>query len=200
MSLSDEILKRVSESYRRMRNTARYFLGSLGGFNPETDQVPVEQLVAVDRWALWRAQQLQDQVIDAYRKYEFHAIYQMIHNFCSVDMGGFYLDVVKDRMYTTPTTSHARRSGQTAMYWIVAAMARWLAPILSFTAEEIWKFLPGGNACGCAHASARGLGYCAHHAQCSLRRIGKVACDQRHRCAARCRSGYLLFACVVRCG
>jgi isoleucyl-tRNA synthetase len=146
MSLSDEILKRVSESYRRMRNTARYFLGSLGGFNPETDQVPVEQLVAVDRWALWRAQQLQDQVIDAYRKYEFHAIYQMIHNFCSVDMGGFYLDVVKDRMYTTPTTSHARRSGQTAMYWIVAAMARWLAPILSFTAEEIWKFLPGKHA------------------------------------------------------
>ena len=146
MSLSDEILKRVSESYRRMRNTARYFLGSIGGFNPETDQVPVEQLVAVDRWALWRAQQLQDEIIDAYRKYEFHSIYQKIHNFCSVDMGGFYLDVVKDRMYTTPTTSHARRSGQTAMYWIASAMARWLAPILSFTAEEIWKYLPGKHA------------------------------------------------------
>jgi isoleucyl-tRNA synthetase len=125
-----------------MRNTARYFLGSLSGFNPEQDQVPVEQMVAVDRWALWRAQTLQDEVIDAYRKYEFHSIYQKIHNFCSVDMGGFYLDVVKDRMYTTQTTSHARRSAQTTMYWIASAMAHWLAPILSFTAEEIWKFLP----------------------------------------------------------
>jgi isoleucyl-tRNA synthetase len=146
MSLSDEILKRVSESYRRMRNTARYFLSNLGGFNPEQDLVAVEQLVAVDRWALWRTQQLQDEIIEAYRKYEFHAIYQKIHNFCSVDMGGFYLDVIKDRLYMMPTASHGRRSAQTAMYWIASAMARWLAPILSFTAEELWKFLPGKHA------------------------------------------------------
>jgi isoleucyl-tRNA synthetase len=143
MSLSDEILKRVSESYRRMRNTARYFLSNLGGFDPVRDLVPVEELVAVDRWALWRAQQLQAEIIEAYRKYEFHSIYQKIHNFCSVDMGGFYLDVIKDRLYMMPTPSHGRRSAQTAMYWIASAMARWLAPILSFTAEEIWKFLPG---------------------------------------------------------
>jgi isoleucyl-tRNA synthetase len=145
MSLSDEILKRVSESYRRIRNTARYFLGSLSGFDPAKDCVPLDQMVALDRWAVWRAQQLQTEIVDAYRKYEFHSIYQKVHNFCSVDMGGFYLDVIKDRMYTMPAASSARRSAQTAMHYICAAMARWLAPILSFTAEEIWKFLPGSR-------------------------------------------------------
>ncbi|HMN44088.1 MAG TPA: isoleucine--tRNA ligase [Povalibacter sp.] len=142
MSLSDEILKRVGESYRRMRNTARFLLGNLAGFDPATDQVPVDQLVAIDRWALWRTQQVQDEVIAAYRDYQFHLIYQKVHNFCSVDLGGFYLDVLKDRLYTTPAKSAARRSAQTAMFWIAEAMVRWLAPILSFTGEEIWRHLP----------------------------------------------------------
>ena len=143
MSLSDEILKRVAESYRRIRNTARFLLGNLAGFDPATDEVAPGQLVAIDRWALWRAQQLQDEVIAAYRSYQFHLIYQKVHNFCSVDLGGFYLDVLKDRLYTTGAKSHPRRSAQTAMFWILEAMVRWLAPILSFTAEEIWRFMPG---------------------------------------------------------
>ena len=143
MSLSDEILKRVSESYRRVRNTARYFLGSLSGFDPTKDCVAVNDMVALDRWMVWRGEQLQQEILQAYRDYQFHLIYQKVHNFCSVDMGGFYLDVIKDRMYTLPAASPARRSAQTAMYHIASAMARWLAPILSFTAEEIWKFLPG---------------------------------------------------------
>jgi len=142
MSLSDEILKRVAESYRRIRNTARFLIGNLAGFDPSADQVPIEELVAIDRWALWRTQQLQDEVVAAYRSYQFHLIYQKVHNFCSVDLGGFYLDVLKDRLYTTPARSHARRSAQTAMFWIIQAMVRWLAPILSFTAEEIWRHMP----------------------------------------------------------
>jgi isoleucyl-tRNA synthetase len=143
MSLSDEILKRVAESYRRIRNTGRFLLGNTAGFDPEADSVALDDFVAVDRWALWRTQQLQDEVIDAYRNYQFHLIYQKVHNFCSVDLGGFYLDITKDRLYTTPARSHARRSAQTAMYWIAEAMTRWLAPILSFTAEELWRYMPG---------------------------------------------------------
>ncbi|MGH8174692.1 MAG: isoleucine--tRNA ligase [Steroidobacter sp.] len=143
MSLSDEILKRVAESYRRIRNTTRFLLGNLAGFDPAVDQTALREMVAIDRWALWRTQQLQEEVIAAYRNYQFHLIYQKVHNFCSVDLGAFYIDVVRDRLYTTPAKSHARRSAQTAMYWIAEAMVRWLAPILSFTAEEIWRSMPG---------------------------------------------------------
>jgi isoleucyl-tRNA synthetase len=143
MSLSDEILKRVAESYRRIRNTARFLLGNLAGFDPAQDKLPIGELVAVDRWALRRTDELQREVLEAYRNYQFHLIYQKVHNFCSVDLGGFYLDILKDRLYTTPAKSHARRSAQTAMFYIVEALTRWLAPILSFTAEEIWRFMPG---------------------------------------------------------
>jgi isoleucyl-tRNA synthetase len=103
-------------------------------------------MVALDRWALARTQALQDEIVAAYRSYDFHVIYQKLHNFCVVDLGGFYLDVLKDRLYTTPAAGHPRRSAQTAMYWIAEAMVRWLAPILSFTAEEIWRFMPGTRA------------------------------------------------------
>jgi isoleucyl-tRNA synthetase len=143
MSVSDEILKRMADSYRRMRNTLRYLLGNLHGFDPERDAVPAADLLALDRWALARTAALQAEIIEAYRRYAFHLIYQKVHNFCSVDLGGFYLDVLKDRMYTTPTAGLARRSAQTVMYHIAECMVRWLAPILSFTAEEIWQFLPG---------------------------------------------------------
>lgn len=145
MSLSDEILKRVAESYRRMRNTARFLLGNLHGFDPGTDKVPANEMVQVDRWAVWRTQQLQDEVIAAYRNYQFHSIYQKVHNFCSVDLGGFYLYIIKDRLYTTGAKSVPRRSAQTAMFYIVEALTRWLSPILSFTAEEIWRYMPGAR-------------------------------------------------------
>jgi len=146
ISVSDEILKRTSDSYRRIRNTVRFLLGNLAGFDPRRDAVPVEQMIALDRWALARTRELQMEIIAAYRSYDFHVIYQKLHNFCVVDLGGFYLDVIKDRLYTTPATGQPRRSAQTAMYWIAEAMVRWLAPILSFTAEEIWRFMPGERA------------------------------------------------------
>ncbi|MHB1870062.1 MAG: isoleucine--tRNA ligase [Steroidobacteraceae bacterium] len=145
MSVSDEILKRMSDSYRRIRNTVRYLLGNLDGFDPGRDALAPEQMLELDRWVLARAGTLQREIREAYRRYAFHLIYQKVHNFCSVELGAFYLDVLKDRMYTLPRASHARRSAQTAMYHIAESMVRWLAPILSFTAEEIWQHLPGGR-------------------------------------------------------
>jgi isoleucyl-tRNA synthetase len=126
-----------------MRNTVRFLLGNLAGFDPAADALPVDQMVAIDRWALARTAALHDEVVEAYRKYEYHLIYQKIHNFCVVDLGGFYLDILKDRLYTTPKQSVPRRSAQTALYHIAESMVRWLAPILSFTSDEIWSFLPG---------------------------------------------------------
>jgi isoleucyl-tRNA synthetase len=145
MGVSQEILKRMADSYRRMRNTARFLLGNLHGFDPAVHQVPVDRLVAVDAWALHRAAALQREIVAAYDSYEFHRVYQQLHNFCVVDLGAFYLDVIKDRLYTTGAASHPRRSAQTAMYHIAEAMVRWFAPVLCFTAEEIWRELPGAR-------------------------------------------------------
>jgi isoleucyl-tRNA synthetase len=145
MSVSDEILKRMADSYRRMRNTLRFLLGNLEGFLPEQHSVPWSNLVAIDQWAIAKAFALQNDVVTAFRNYEFHNIYQKIHNFCVVELGGFYLDIIKDRLYTTGAASVPRRSAQTATYHVAAAMVRWLAPILSFTAEEAWSFLPGAR-------------------------------------------------------
>jgi len=142
IAVSDEILKRMADSYRRMRNTVRFLLGNLSGFDPSRDALPPEQLVDLDRWALACARTVQTEIVDAYRSYDFHVIYQRIHNFCVVDLGAFYLDVIKDRLYTTPAGSLARRSAQTALWHIAEAMVHWLAPILSFTAEEIWQVMP----------------------------------------------------------
>jgi len=143
MSASDEILKRVSDAYRRMRNTQRFLLGNLHDFDRQQHAVSLDDMVWLDRWAIGRARALQAEVVSAYESYEFHHIYHKVHNFCVLDMGGFYLDVIKDRLYTTPADSVARRSAQTAMSHIAEAMVHWLAPILSYTAEEIWKELPG---------------------------------------------------------
>jgi isoleucyl-tRNA synthetase len=143
IAVSDEILRRMADSYRRMRNTLRFLLGNLHGFDPARDALAPGELLALDRWALRRARALQDEVVEAYRSYTFHLIYQKVHNFCSVDLGGFYLDVIKDRMYTTPAHGVPRRSAQTAMFHMAESMVRWLAPILSFTAEEVWGYLPG---------------------------------------------------------
>jgi isoleucyl-tRNA synthetase len=145
MTYSDEVLKRTADAYRRIRNTARFLLANLAGFDPVKNLVAPDELLALDAWAVARAQQLQEELLPAYENYEFHQIYQKVHNFCSVDMGSFYLDVIKDRQYTTQADSRARRSAQTAIYHIAEAMSRWLAPILSFTAEEIWEALPGAH-------------------------------------------------------
>ncbi len=143
MAVSEEILRRTADAYRRIRNTARFLLANLNGFDPGEHLVPPEQMIALDRWAVDRAHQLQKKIRKAYADYQFHLIYQMVHNFCVVDLGSFYLDVIKDRQYTTQADSRARRSCQTALFHIAEAMVRWLAPILSFTAEEIWQHLPG---------------------------------------------------------
>jgi isoleucyl-tRNA synthetase len=143
MSVSDEILRRMADSYRRIRNTLRFLLGNLDGFDPNAHSVPFDELVAIDRWVIAKTFALQNEVLTAYRNYEFHVIYQKVHNFCVVELGGFYLDIIKDRLYTTGSASKPRRSAQTALWHIAEAMVRWIAPILSFTAEEAWGFLPG---------------------------------------------------------
>ncbi|WP_067862770.1 isoleucine--tRNA ligase [Neptuniibacter marinus] len=146
MTCSDDILKRAADAYRRIRNTARFFLANLNGFNPETDMVPTEKMVALDAWAVDRAARLQDELLGHYDQYEFLLVFQKISHFCSQDMGGFYLDIIKDRQYTAATNSAARKSAQTALYHIVEALVRWIAPICSFTAEEIWTTLAGDRA------------------------------------------------------
>jgi len=142
MNISDEILRRMADSYRRIRNTARYLLANLSDFD-DARLLPVEAMLSLDQWALQRAHDLQNAILDAYEKFQFHLIYQKVHHFCVVDMGGFYLDILKDRIYTMPTDSRGRRSAQTAMFHILEALVRWLAPVLSFTAEEIWRHMPG---------------------------------------------------------
>ena len=143
MTVSDEIFKRSADTYRRIRNTSRFLLANLNGFNPETDAVATDEMVALDRWIVGKAARLQQEIIAAYDKYQFHVVMQKLMNFCSVDLGSFYLDVIKDRQYTAKADSNARRSCQTALYHIAEAMTRWMAPVLSFTAQEIWSALPG---------------------------------------------------------
>jgi len=143
IAASDEIFKRTSDTYRRIRNTARFLLANLAGFKPARDAVSGNDLLPLDRWIVSKAQELQSELIEAYETYQFHHVYHKVHNFCSGELGGFYLDVIKDRQYTTQTNSIARRSCQTALYHMAEALSRWIAPILSFTAEEIWENLPG---------------------------------------------------------
>ncbi|KAF1718228.1 isoleucine--tRNA ligase [Pseudoxanthomonas yeongjuensis] len=143
MSVSDEILKRSGDAYRRIRNTARFLLSNLDGFEPARDLRPLDDMVALDRWIVHRADALQTRIVDAYARYDFADIVQALSNFCSVDLGSLYLDVTKDRLYTMQEDSRGRRSAQSAMFRILEAFTRWIAPILSFTADEIWGFLPG---------------------------------------------------------
>ena len=143
MSVSDALIQRAADSYRKLRNTARFLLGNLHGFDPERDAVHPAELVALDRWVIARTRALQSELIEAYRSYAFHVVYHKVHNFCIVDLSSFYFDVVRDRLYTTQPRSLARRSAQTALYQISESMVRWLAPILSFTAEEVWRAIPG---------------------------------------------------------
>ena len=146
MSISDQILKRNSDAYRRIRNTARFLLGNLNDFDPTKDRLPVNELLALDQWVINRLHEVQAKILEDYSTYAFHRVSQSLHNFCVVDMGGFYLDVIKDRLYTTQADSHARKSAQTVLYHTAESMVRWIAPILSFTADEVWQFLPGNRA------------------------------------------------------
>ncbi|MBD8181244.1 isoleucine--tRNA ligase [Pantoea agglomerans] len=146
MAVSDEILKRSADAYRRIRNTARFLLANLSGFNPATDLVKPEEMVVVDRWAVGRAQAAQADIVASYENYDFHEVIQRLMQFCSIEMGSFYLDIIKDRQYTAKGDGLARRSCQTALWHIVEALVRWMAPIMSFTADEIWDYLPGERA------------------------------------------------------
>ncbi|MDP1772929.1 MAG: isoleucine--tRNA ligase [Methylobacter sp.] len=143
MSVSDEILRRTSDGYRRLRNTARFLLSNLDDFDPAQHAVEDKDLLALDRWVVDRAFALQEEVKTAYETYQFQHIYQKVHHFCVIDLGGFYLDIIKDRQYTAKADGLARRSAQTAMYHVLEALTRWLAPIISYTADEIWQYLPG---------------------------------------------------------
>jgi isoleucyl-tRNA synthetase len=140
--ISEEILKRLVEAYRRIRNTSRFILGNLYDFNPATDAVPYGEMAEMDRWILHRLQEVIRRVREAYEQYQFHVVYYTLYNFCTVDLSALYLDVLKDRLYTSKAASPARRSAQTAMKEVLEAMVRLLAPILTFTAEEVWLALP----------------------------------------------------------
>ncbi len=142
IKISEEILKRLTEAYRKIRNTCRYILGNLYDFDPSRDGAVYENLSEIDRWALHRLQKTIARIRRAYERFEFHTVFHTLNNFCSVDLSAFYLDVLKDRVYTLPAVSPERRSAQTVMYEIVVALTRLMAPVLSFTAEEIWKHLP----------------------------------------------------------
>jgi isoleucyl-tRNA synthetase len=143
IAVSDEILKRVADSYRRIRNTARFLLGNLDGFDPHAHLLPVADCLLLDQWAVQQACDVQQAVSAAYARNDFPEIVARVQNFCTNEMGALYLDITKDRLYTMQADSHGRRSAQSAMYRIVEALVRWIAPVLSFTAEEIWPLIPG---------------------------------------------------------
>lgn len=143
IAVSDEILKRSADAYRRIRNTARFLLANLNGFDPVRDMVKPEEMVVLDRWAVGKALQAQQEIAYSYDNYDFHVVIQRLMQFCSIEMGSFYLDIIKDRQYTAKGDSLARRSCQTALYHIAEALVRWMAPVMSFTADEIWQYLPG---------------------------------------------------------
>jgi len=153
--ISEEIITRLVEAYRRIRNTQRFILGNLYDFDPERDAVPFEEMAEMDRFALHRLQEIVQRVRDAYERYQLHMVYYTLYNYCTVDLSALYLDVLKDRLYTSRPDEKGRRSAQTAMYKIIHALSRLLAPVLTFTAEEIWSYLPGdkGN-CASIHLTS----------------------------------------------
>jgi isoleucyl-tRNA synthetase len=143
LAISDEILKRVVESYRRIRNTLRFLLANTSDFDPKKDAVPVAELVEIDRYALALTARLQKDVAEDFAAYQFHLVVQKLQTFCSEDLGAFYLDILKDRLYTCGAESRPRRSAQTALWHITHTLVRLMAPVLSFTAEEVWQTFTG---------------------------------------------------------
>nr|HID58259.1 isoleucine--tRNA ligase [Desulfobacterales bacterium] len=153
--ISNKILKQLSDAYRKIRNTSRFILGNLYDFNPAKDSVPYESMMEIDRFAINRLQELIKQIRTAYKAFEFHTVYHSLFNFCTLDLSAFYLDVLKDRLYTSQPHSLARRSAQTALYIILDTMVRLMAPILVFTAEEVWDHMPdNGNKPSSVHLVA----------------------------------------------
>ena len=146
MRCSDEILQRVTDGYRKLRNTARFALGNLDGFDPQRDAVAAHELLEIDRWALAQLDAVLADVREAYEAYDFHLVYQTLHQFCTVTLSARYFDIIKDRLYTFAPRNQQRRSAQTALYRIADALARMLAPILVFTSDEIWENLPHDTA------------------------------------------------------
>ncbi len=144
--ISNEILNRLTEAYRKIRNTLRYLLGNLNDFDPAADSVNTEDLMEIDKYILHRFELLRDKIQKAFEDYEFHVFYHSFYNFCVVDLSAFYLDILKDRLYTYPKKSTGRLSGQTAMHALLNGMVRLMAPVLSFTAEETWSYMPPGSA------------------------------------------------------
>ncbi|WP_418790532.1 isoleucine--tRNA ligase [Phosphitispora sp. TUW77] len=142
VAVSGGILKQMSEAYRKIRNTARYLLGNLYDFDPECDRVAYAELTELDKWALLKLHKLSRRILNAYDNYEFHVIYHAVHNFCAVDMSAFYLDIAKDRVYTSVPDSLERRAAQTVMYEIITSLVKLMAPVLAFTSEEIWRYIP----------------------------------------------------------
>ena len=142
MRMSQEALKQLSEGYRKLRNTARYIMSNINDFDPNKDMVKYEDMLEIDKWALMKLNRLVEKTTAAYEEYEFHGIYNAVLNFCIVDMSNFYLDILKSRLYTEKPTSLSRRSAQSAMFIILDALVKLLAPVIAFTAEEIWKFMP----------------------------------------------------------
>ena len=145
VSLSEQILQRVTDSYRRIRNTCRFLLANLDGFDPARHLMPVAECLLLDQWAIAQAAAVQQQAVAAYDRYDFSDVVQRVQNFCTNELGALYLDITKDRLYTMPADSRGRRSAQSAMFRILEAMVRWLAPVLAFTGEEIWRHMPGAR-------------------------------------------------------
>lgn len=143
IAVSDEIFRRASDSYRRVRNTIRFLLANLNGFDPKKDMVPFDQMIELDRWAVSQALHTQQSIVHDYDNYDFHLVVKSLMRFCSIEMGSFYLDIIKDRQYTARADCLARRSCQTALYLVAESLVRWIAPILSFTAQEAWEAMPG---------------------------------------------------------
>jgi len=150
--LSKEILQRLTDAYRRIRNTCRYLLGNLQDYDPQTDGVSYEQMEELDQWALHRLQGLTKRIVSAYETFDFHLVYHHLHNFCVLDLSSFYLDIIKDRLYTSPEKATARRSAQFAMNEILETLVRLMAPVLSFTADEIWQYMGGEDRSPSVHA------------------------------------------------
>ncbi|MHB8158851.1 MAG: isoleucine--tRNA ligase, partial [Desulfocucumaceae bacterium] len=145
LAASPAIMKQMTESYRKIRNTSRFLVGNIYDFDPGIDTVPYSELSEIDRWALMRLQKVIDRVLAAYGDYDYHVVYHAVHNFCTVDMSALYLDIIKDRLYTAAPSSKERRSAQTVMYEVLNALVRLLAPVLAFTSEEIWRYIPVGG-------------------------------------------------------
>ena len=190
MAASENLMQRCAEIYRKLRNTFRFLLGNLHGFDPARDRVAEAELLPLDRYMLARTRELTEKILDWYAAFEFHRVYHAVNEFAIVDLSSFYLDVLKDRMYTFAPTSQERRSAQTVLWQITEALVRLVAPILSFTADEVWEYLPAGRrprgqrASGAVPQAGRDL---LRRPRASCLKSGSRIFDIRDECSACAR-------------